>query len=181
MKTTVGLFEQRAQAEDVAEFARRSGVPADNIEVIDRSAPPQQWIEPEPRFIAAKAIRSFAALGALVFGIFGLFTAVAAVRVTNAPTTVAILLFAVFSLIGLFCGLFMGWIKGRSDADNDIQHFRELFQQGAVIVSVQSDKYAKAVAAKMRQEKALLVSIDKQVRPMALLPLAGELVSAPAH
>lgn len=181
MKTVIGLFEQRAQAEGVAEFARRSGVPADNIKVIDRSTPVQQWIEPGPRHIATKAIRSFAALGTAVFGVFGLFTAVAAVRVTGAPTSVAVLLLAVFVLIGLFSGLFMGWIKGRSDADSDIQHFRERFQQGAVIVAAQSDKYAKTVAAKMRQEKALLVSIDKQVRPMARMPLVGELSSAPAH
>lgn len=181
MKTVVGLFEQRAQAEAVAESARRSGVPASNVKVIDHSAPPEQWIEPGPRSITMKAIRSFAVLGALVFGIFGLFTAIASVQVTNTPTAIAVQFFVVFVVIGLFSGVFMGWIKGRSDADGDIQHFRELFQQGGVVMTAESKKYAKAVAGKMRQEKALTVFVDEHVRRMALLPEIGELTPAPAH
>jgi hypothetical protein len=181
MKTAIGLFEQRSQAEAVAEFARRGGVPENNVKVIDRSAPPEQWIEPGPRPITMKAVRSFAVLGMAVFGIFGLFTAVASVYVTAAPIAVAVQFLVIFVLIGLFSGLFMGWIKGRSDADGAIQHFRELFQQGGVIASVESDKYAKTVRSRMRQEKALLVFVEKSPRPMSALPEVGELAPAPSH
>ena len=72
----------------------------------------------------------------------------------------------VFVLIGFFSGIFMGWVKGRSDADNDIQEFREAIEHGSVAVVVQTDTRVKGIADEMKKRHAHAVYVTKHVNPM---------------
>ncbi len=60
----------------------------------------------------------------------------------------------------------MGWVMGRSDADNAIQEFREKVQHGDTLLVVETDKYAKVVEQKMRSSNAHWVAAAKQVNPL---------------
>jgi hypothetical protein len=180
MKTVMGLFEQRSSAEAAAAAAQKAGVPEHKIRLMDNSTPAGQLVEPGPRAITMKAVRSFTLLLTLTFGIFGLFAGVGSILVFEAGGDIAVLTVLVFVLIGAFCGLFMGWVKGRSDADNDIQEFREAVQHGATLLVVQTEKYAKVVEDRMRTSQAHWVIVTKQVNRMQTYPELHEAGHAPA-
>lgn len=166
MKTVLGLFEQRTNAEAAAAAAHKAGVPEHRIKLMNSASPAHELVEPGPRQITTKAIRGFTIMMILIFGIFGLMAGVGSIFVYDATTGIAILTFVVFLLIGAFCGLFMGWVMGRSDADNAIQEFREKVQHGDTLVVVESDKYAKVVEQKMRSNNAHWVTATKQINPL---------------
>jgi hypothetical protein len=180
MKSVIGLFEQRSQAEAAANAIRKVGVIEDRIKILDNASPADDLVEPSPREVTMKWVRNFGLLGLGIFAIFGLFSAIFAMTVTDAPASVAIALFLVFLVVGLFCGVFLGWVKGRSDAGQEIQLFREAFEQGSVILSVQTEKYAKDAARIMEREHAEAVYVSKQANPMELMP-AAEPTSATVH
>jgi uncharacterized membrane protein YqjE len=175
MKTVLGLFEQRTNAEATAAAAHKAGVPEHRIKLMNNATPANELIEPGPRAITTKAIRGFTIMMILIFGVFGLFAGVGSIYVYNATTGIAIATFVVFLVIGAFCGLFMGWVMGRSDADNAVQEFREKLQHGDTLLVVESDKYAKVVEQKMRSNNAHWVIATKQVNP---LQTYSELVDA---
>lgn len=185
MKTVIGLFEDRANAEAVVAFAHNSGIADNKIKLLDSDSTPSDLVEPGPRQITVKGIRGFTILGFIIFALFGLGAAITTVRwlgpaIGADPATsqfAAVATFVVFMLIGLFSGLFMGWVKGRSDADNAIQEFRDAIEHGAVAVVVQSDKHAKIVATEMRKQHAHDVYVTKQVNSMPVLP-SQQLVAA---
>lgn len=181
MKTVIGVFDQRAQAEAMATAAAALGVPEYRIEVMDRSAKPDEWFEPEGRAVALRTLRSFTLLGVAIFGIFGAFTLYGAMVATAAPLDIALMLLAVFLFIGLLSGLFMGWVKGRADADDEVHRYREAFLAGKVLTVVETDVYAKAVAQKMHQQGATMVFVTKKRKPWRLTVGPEALVPAAAH
>jgi hypothetical protein len=174
MKTVIGLFEERANAQAVASFAHNSGIGDTKVKMLDSASTPADLVEPGPRQMTVKGIRGFTILGVIIFALFGLGAAITTVR-WLAPATganpaeaqaAAVATAVVFILIGLFSGLFMGWVKGRSDADNAIQDFRDAIDRGAVALVVQSDKHAKLIAEEMKKQHAHEVYVTKQVNPM---------------
>jgi uncharacterized membrane protein YqjE len=166
MKTVLGLFEQRTNAEAAAAAAQKAGVPEHRIKLMNSATPASELVEPGPRQITTKAIGGFTVMMVVIFALFGLAAAIGSIYVFDATTGIAIATFVVFLVIGAFCGLFMGWIMGRSDADNAIQEFREEVQRGDTLVVVETDKYAKVVEQKMRSSNAHWVAVTKQVNPM---------------
>ena len=100
MKTIFGLFDQKVQAEAVAEFARRSNISDEHLKVLDSGSPAHDLVEPSPRPETSKGIRAFAILGTLIFAVFGAFAAVGSVTSTSAPVSFAIQVFLVFVIIG---------------------------------------------------------------------------------
>ena len=146
MKAVIGLFEHQADAAAVASFARNSGIADNRVKMLDSASAPADLVEPGPRPMTMRGIRGFTILGLAIFAIFGLSAAITTLLIgptlemSSAETqTAAVLITVVFVLIGLFSGVFMGWVKGRSDADNDIQEFREAIEHGATAVVVQTD------------------------------------------
>ena len=180
MKTVLGLFEQRHSAEAAAAAAQKAGVPQHQITLMDNATPATQLVEPGPRSITMKSVRSFTLLLTLTFGIFGLFAGVGSIFVFEASAGIAALTVLVFLLIGLFCGLFMGWVMGRSEADSAIQEFREAVQHGDTLLVVRTEKYAQVVEAKMRAGNAHWVIATKQVNPMQTYPELHDMGHAPA-
>lgn len=182
MKTVLGLFEQRSSAEAAAAAAQKAGVPEHRIKLMNNATPANELVEPGPRSITRKAIGGFTVMMILIFGIFGLAAGVGSIYVFAATTGIAIATFIVFLVIGAFCGLFMGWVMGRSDADNAIQEFREKVQHGDTLLVVETDKYAKEVEKKVRSSNAHWVAVTKQVNPMQTYsPLLDAGHTAPAH
>lgn len=181
MKTVIGLFDSAANAQAAAAAAGRAGVDSDNIKLLDRTSPDAELVEPTGRPIALKVLRNFALLGVVVFAIFGLATAYFAVYTTGAPTTVAITFFVIFVLIGLFCGLLMGWIKGFSDADQTIQHFREAVEAGAVVLAVRADQRAKQVVKAMEEQHAHATYVCPRPNRMQRPSAATQPALAGAH
>ena len=59
MKTIFGLFDQKEQAEAVAEFARRSNITDEHLKVLDNRSPAHDLVEPSPRPETWKGIRGF--------------------------------------------------------------------------------------------------------------------------
>lgn len=179
MKTVVGLFEQRTNAEAAATAANKAGVPEHKIKLMNRNTPADQLVEPGPRAITMKSVRGFTAMMILIFGIFGLFAGIGSMYVFNATAGIAAMTVLVFVVIGVFCGLFMGWIMGRSEADNEIQEFREAVQHGDTVLVVQTEKYAKVVEQKMRSNNTHWVVATKQVNPFQTYSEAQEMSHAP--
>lgn len=180
MKSVIGLFEQRSQAEAAANAIRKVGVIEDRIKILDNTSPVDDLVEPSPRQTTMKWVRNFGLLGLGIFALFGFLSAILAMTVTGAPASVAIALFVVFLVVGLFCGVFLGWVKGRSDAGQELQLFREAFEQGSVILAIETEKYAKEAAKIMEREHAEAVYISKQANPMQLGPEV-ETAAAAAH
>ena len=185
MKAVIGLFEQRADAEAVANFARNSGIADGKVKLLDGATAPADLVEPGPRQITVKGIRGFTILGVIIFGVFGLSAAITTLLLAPAvgaspaaAQSAAVAITVVFLLIGLFSGLFMGWVKGRSDADNDIQEFREAIEHGSIAVVVQTDTHVKGIAEEMKKCHAHAVYVTKQVNPM---PVFHPQALAPAH
>ena len=173
MKAVIGLFEQRADAEAVANFARNSGIADGKVKMLDSATAPADLVEPGPRQITVKGIRGFTILSVAIFAIFGLSAAITtlllgpAIGTTEAAAQrAAVIITVVFILIGLFSGIFMGWVKGRSDADNDIQEFREAIEHGSIAVVVQTDTHVKGIAEEMKKYHAHAVYVTKHVNPM---------------
>lgn len=174
MKTVIGLFEQRANAEAVVAFAHNSGIADHKVKILDHTSAPADLVEPGPRQITVKGIWGFTILGLLIFAVFGISAAATIMRwlgpaLDADPATTqfaAVATAVVFILIGLFSGVFMGWVKGRSDADNSIQEFRDAIEHGAVAVVVQSDRHAKLVAAEMKKQQVHALYVTKQVNAM---------------
>ncbi|MCS6845930.1 MAG: hypothetical protein NZ528_16670 [Caldilineales bacterium] len=181
MKTVIGVFDQRAQAEAMASAAISLGVPEYRVEVMDRSAKPDEWFEPEGRAVALRTLRSFTLMGVALFGVFGLFTLYGAMVATGAPLNTALTLLWVFLVVGLLSGLFMGWVKGRADADDEVHRFREAFLSGKVLTVVETDVYAKAVAQRMRQQAARMVFVSRERKPWRLAVEPEALAAAAAH
>lgn len=180
MKTVMGLFEQRSSAEAAAAAARKAGVPEHQITLMNNATPAAQLIEPGPRSITLKGIRGFTVMLTAIFGLFGLFAGIGSIYVFQASTGIAALTILVFLLIGAFCGLFMGWVMGRSDADNAIQEFREAVQHGDTLLVVETEKFARTVEEKMRKDNAHWVIVTKQVNRLQTPPQFDELGHAPA-
>ncbi len=180
MKTVMGLFEQRSNAEAAAAAARKAGVPEHKITLMSNATPAADLVEPGPRSIAMKAVFGFTVMLTAIFAIFGLFAGVGSIYVFDATAGIAALTVFVFVLIGLFCGLFMGWVMGRSDADNAIQEFREAVQHGDTLLVVETEKYAKVVEEKMRKGNAHWVVATKQVNRMQTYADLHDLSHAPA-
>lgn len=187
MKSIVGLFEQRASAEAAATKLRGAGIPADKITIQDQSTSRDHLVEASPAATTRRITRFFAILGGLVFALFGAAAAVETVRVVGAAggsgnsTAVAITVFVVFVLIGLFCGVVIGAIKGAADADQELQHVRDGFQRGDTMVIVQADgDMARQAAAAMKSENAVTVMTSTHTQPMKLPPTLEELAAAPA-
>ncbi len=180
MKTVMGLFEQRNNAEAAAAAAQKAGVPQPKIRLMNNATPASELVEPGPRSITMKSVRGFTVMLAAIFALFGLFAGVGSIYVFDASGGIAALTVLVFLLIGLFCGLFMGWVMGRSEADNVIQEFRESVQHGDTLLVVQTDKYASVVESKMRASSAHWVIVTKQVNRMQTYAEAHEASHAPA-
>ncbi len=180
MKTVMGLFEQRNSAEAAAAAVQKIGVPQHQITLMNNATPASQLVEPGPRTITMKAVRSFTLLLTLTFGIFGLFAGVGSIFVFDAGGDIAVLTVLVFLLIGAFCGLFMGWVKGRSDADSAIQEFREAVQHGDTLLVVQTEKYAQMVEAKMQAANAHWFITTQQVNRLQTHPELHEAGHTPA-
>lgn len=180
MKSVIGLFEQRGQAGAAAGAIRKVGVIEDKVKILDHTTPVEALVEPSPRQTTMRWVRNFGLLGLAIFALFGLLSAIFAMTTTGAPLSFAITIFFIFLAIGLFCGVFLGWVKGRSDADQEVQHFREAFEHGSVILSVETEKYAKEAARIMEREHAEAVFVSKQAKPMQMMPVAEPAATA-AH
>lgn len=180
MKIVMGLFEQRSNAEAAATAANRAGVPEHKITLMNNATPAHELVEPGPRGITMQIIRGFTIMMVLLFGVFGLAAGIGSIYVFSATTGIAAMTLVVFLLIGAFCGLFMGWIMGRSEADNAIQEFREKVQRGDTLVVVRTEKYAKTVEQKMRSNNAHWVTVTQQVNAMQTTGAASDLSHAPA-
>ncbi|HRX03487.1 MAG: hypothetical protein KDI07_03415 [Anaerolineae bacterium] len=166
MKTIFGLFDQKEQAEAVAEFARRSNITDEHLKVLDSGSPAHDLVEPSPRPETSKGIRAFAILGTLIFAVFGAFAAVGSVTSTSAPVSFAIQVFLVFVIIGFLAGVGLGFVKGRSDGEEEIQHFREAFEHGAIMVVIEADQHVEGFVEEMRRQGGKMIQVCKYGRPM---------------
>ncbi len=180
MKTIFGLFDQKEQAEAVAEFARRSNISDEHVKVLDSGMPAHDLVEPSSRPQTWKGIRGFVILGTLIFAVFGAFAAVGSVTSTSAPVSFAIQVFLVFVIIGFLSGVGLGFVKGRSDGEEEIQHFREEFEHGAAMVVIEADKHVEGFEEEMRRQGGKMIHVCKQGRPMPDMTGQDLLVSA-AH
>ncbi|MCB0199463.1 MAG: hypothetical protein H6649_10240 [Caldilineae bacterium] len=166
MKTIFGLFDKREQAEAVAEFARRSSIDDQHLKVLDSGSPAHDLVEPSPRPRTWKGIRGFMILGTLIFGVFGAFAAVGSITSTGAPVSFAVQVLLLFLLIGFFSGVGLGFVKGRSDAEEEIQRFREAFGQGAVMVVIEADQHVDGFVEEMERQGGKMIKVSKHSRPM---------------
>ena len=180
MKTIFGLFDQQEQAEAVTAFARNSSISDEHIKLLDGASPSENLVEPSPRSETKKGIRSFAILGTLIFAVFGAFAAVGSVTSTGAPIFFAVQIFVLFVLIGFLSGVGMGFVKGRSDGEQDIQNFRDVFERGAVMVVVETDRHVDGIVEEMRRQSGQQIHVSEQARPMHN-EAAPELHTSPAH
>ena len=178
MKTVMGLFEHRSEAEAAAAAIHKAGVPEHRIKLADNTTPPGQLIEPGPRSITMQRLTGFTIFLTLIFAIFGIAAGIGSIFVFGASTNTAVLTVIIFLLIGAFCGLFMGWIMGRSDADNAIQEYREALSHGHVLVTAETDKHLKAAAAAMRSQGAHWMTTTAQINPLNVYHAMPELVAA---
>lgn len=178
MKTVFGLFDQKEKAEAVAAAARKAGIADERIRLLDGSSPAQSLVEPAPRSRVIKGVRGFTLLGLLIFAVFGAFAAVGSVTSTGAPVSFAVQIFVLFLLIGLFSGLGMGFVKGRSDAEQETQAFREAFERGATLAVIEADKQANDIAKEMQRAGGQMVQISSASRAMS--GVAGQ-VAVAAH
>lgn len=172
MKTIFGLFDKKEQAQAVAEFARRSSIDEQHLKVLDSGSPVHDLVEPSPAPRTWKGISGFTILGVLIFGVFGAFAAVGSVTSTDAPVSFAVQIFLLFVVIGFFSGVGLGFVKGRSDAEEEIQHFREEFEQGALMVVIETDKHVDGFVEEMERQGGRMIKVSKQGRPM---PVASDL------
>lgn len=166
MKMIFGLFDQREQADAVVEFARRSGVTGEQLKVLDGGSPAHDLVEPSPQPRVWKGIRRFVILGTVIFAIFGALAAVGSVTSTDAPATFAVQIFLLFLAIGFMCGLGLGFVKGKSDAEEEIQRFREDFQHGATMVVIEATKHVEGFVEEMRRQGGRMIHVSKHSRPM---------------
>ncbi|MEI2690286.1 MAG: hypothetical protein V9H69_11480 [Anaerolineae bacterium] len=180
MKTVMGLFEQRTNAEAVAAAAGKAGVPENEIKLLNSAYPADQLVEPGPRNITMKIVRGATVLMILIFGLFGLFAGVGSIYTFGASVGIAAVTVLVFVAIGIFCGLFLGWVMGRSDADSMIQEYREAMEHGNTLVVVKTEKHVKAVEALMRSHGAHWVGVTQQVNRLQTHPQLHSADYAPA-
>lgn len=180
MKTIFGLFDQKEQAKAVTEFARHSSITDEHIKMLDSGSPAHDLVEPSPRPETWKGIRGFAILATLIFAVFGGFAAVGSVTSTGAPVSFAVQIFLLFVLIGFLSGLGLGFVKGRSDGEEEIQHFRETFEHGAVMVVIEVEKHVDGFEEEMRRQGGKMIHICKHGRPMPDVSVQDLQVSA-AH
>ena len=166
MKTIFGLFDKKEQAEAVAEFARRSSIDDQHLKVLDSRSPAHDLVEPSPRPRTMKGIRAATLLGVVIFGVFGAFAAVGSVTSTDAPVSFAVQIFLLFLLIGFFSGAGLGFVKGRSDAEEEIQHFREEFEHGAVMVVIEAEQHVDGFVEEMERQGGRMIKVSKHGRPM---------------
>ncbi len=166
MKTIFGLFDKKEQAEAVAEFARRSNVDDQHLKMLDSGSPVHDRIEPTLRPRTVKGIRGATILGMVVFGIFGAFAAVGSVTSTDAPVSFAIQIFLLFLLIGFTFGVALGFVTGWSDAEAEVQHFREEFEQGAVMVVIETDQHVDGFVQEMERQGGRMIKVSKHSQPM---------------
>ncbi|MEZ4771427.1 MAG: hypothetical protein R2844_23805 [Caldilineales bacterium] len=75
-------------------------------------------------------------------------------------------------MIGFLSGLGLGFVKGRSDAEEEIQHFREEFEKGAVMVVIEADQHVDGFVEEMERQGGQMIKVSKHSRPM---PQASEL------
>jgi len=180
MKTILGLFEQRTNAEAVAAAAHSAGVPENKIKLLSSAYPADQLVEPGPRSITMKIVRASTVLMILIFGLFGLFAGVGSIYTYGASVGIAVVTVLVFLAIGVFCGLFLGWVMGRSDADSVIQEYREAMEHGDTLLVVETEKHVKTVEATMRSHSAHWVGVTQQVNRLQSYPQLHSADFAPA-
>lgn len=180
MKTIFGLFDQQEQAEAVAEFARRSSVDEQHLKVLNSRSPAHDRVEPSLRPRTMQGIGEATIASLAVFGIFGAFAAVGAVLSTGAPVSFAVQIFLLFLLIGFTFGVGLGFVKGWSDAEAEVQHFREEFQQGALMVVIETDQHVDGFVEEMERQGGKMIRVCKHSRPMPNISEPGLQVSA-AH
>ncbi len=180
MKTILGLFDQHTNAAAAATAAHSAGVPEHKIRLIDSASPADQLVEPGPRDITMKVVRGSTLLMILIFGLFGLFAGVGSIYTFGATIGMAVVTLLVFVAIGIFCGLFLGWVMGRSDADNVVQEFREALQHGDTLLVVETEQHGKAVEATMRRHSAHWVGSTKHVNRLQTTPQLHGADYAPA-
>lgn len=181
MKTTLALFEQRSQAEAAAAAVVLNGVAEHRVSLMDHTTPAAKLVEPGPRAITMKSLNSFTVMMVLIFALFGVAAAITSNFVYAADQSTMILTVVIFLLIGAFCGSFMGWVKGRSDADNAIQEFREAVQHGDTLLVVADDRQTAAVERTLRSHGAHWQTTSAQVNHMPPAPAIHTLEMAPAH
>ncbi|MER2599271.1 MAG: hypothetical protein ABTQ73_07120 [Caldilineales bacterium] len=181
MKTTLALFEQRSQAEAAAVTLVQNGVAEHRVTLMDRNTPAAKLVEPGPRAITMKAVNGFTVMMVLIFALFGVAAAIASQFIYAADQGTMTLTMVVFLLIGAFCGLFMGWVKGRSDADNAIQEFREAVQHGDTLLMVADDRQIAAVQRILRSHSAHWLTTTAQINRMPVAPSLHALELTPAH
>lgn len=182
MTSVVGLFEQRTNAETLAGQLLATGMAADRLKLQDASTPAADLVENSPRDKTRSGALFFTLLGGLIFAIFGVAAALGVISASAAPTSIAIAIIVVFVLIGLFCGVFLGFVKALADAEQSLQVFRDGLQHGNAMLIVRAEKaQVKRIAEMMRQRHALAVQASSQLRPMSLPAAPEEMIGAPAH
>lgn len=180
MKTILGLFDQHTNAVAAAAAAHSAGIPEHKIRLIDSASSSDQLVEPGPRDITMKVVRGSTLLMILIFGLFGLFAGVGSIYTFGATVEMALLTVLVFVAIGIFCGLFLGWVMGRSDADNAVQEFREAMQHGDTLVVIETDTHARAAQEAMRGHSAHWVGSSKHLNRLQVMPQLSSADYAPA-
>ena len=181
MKTTLALFTQRSQAEEAAAALSRSGIAEHRINLLDHLTPAGKLIEPGPRAITMKSLNAFTVMMVLIFALFGAAAAIASNFIYAADQGTMALTVVIFLLIGAFCGLFMGWVKGRSDADNSIQEYREAIQHGDTLLTVSDDKRLVEAERTLRSHGAHWLTTTHQINRMPAAPALHGLEGAAAH
>lgn len=166
MKMIFGLFDQREQADAVVEFARRSGVTGEQLTVLDDRSPAHDLVEPSPQPRVWEGIRRFVLLGTLIFAAFGALAAVGSVTSTDAPASFAVQIFLLFLAIGFMSGLGLGFVKGKSDAEEEIQKFREAFEHGATMVVIEATQHVEGFVEEMHRQGGKMIHVSKHSRPM---------------
>ncbi|MEA3336518.1 MAG: hypothetical protein U9R25_11450 [Chloroflexota bacterium] len=169
MKWVIGLFPDRASAENGIVRLRATGLPEEDFSLQDRTTPREDLVECTPRDKTRSTMVSFTMLSTFVFGVFGLMAGLGTMAATDASPAFAMGTLLVFLLIGGGNGLFMGAVKGRSDAEEDIQNLREGIVAGNPELIVTTDKPEK-VEGIMKSENATQVNVCSEIRPMELLP-----------
>lgn len=155
MKAAVGLFESGDRVPSVLARLKGTGFSDSAVRLVKSLEEMDQCMRCNKGAKVREDIVFAVLLGTFVFSIFGLLSSLGAINATGASASWAIGLVVMFVLIGALSGLFLGWVMGAANAEQEIQEFRDAVTRGAVVVMVSAseDRVNKASSV-LRQEKA---------------------------
>lgn len=174
MKTAIGLFERREDAERALARLQEGGLAREQASILDTPDAVRRRMDCSYKRNVIKDAAIGAALIGGIYAVFGLFAGLCDSAI-GVPSGWCIGATVVFIVIGAGLGAFGGAFIGRAEAEKETHLYLEGVRRGNLLMLIRTDDDGAAQALRMmRQEHALGVRICSRARP------PGE-ISSTAH